>query len=97
MADRPTFLEPDGLTPSERAEVRKVFARHGFNEAIHLARQLSPDEVLFVVDSTSFFRIGESVLTHDLMAVLPGRKVWVGTEGPEWNGQLVTLGQGGPR
>jgi hypothetical protein len=71
------------LTDSERDAAARLFAEHGFDEPLVVARVTSEDERIFVVPDDALAKLPEQRLTTDLQRAL-GRKVWIVGTSPAW-------------
>jgi hypothetical protein len=76
----PTFVE----------SVRKLFSEHGVAGEIRVAEPPTLDEVIFVLSAEAAATMNERELTIALTDHLR-RKVWVTTDGPQWQGRTEPL------
>jgi hypothetical protein len=74
------------LSLDTAAKIAETFARHGVEPNLVFTVD-SPDEAIFVVKAPTF---PEAALTHDLSELLRF-KVWVTSDGPEWQDRLRPL------
>jgi hypothetical protein len=71
------------LSDQQRNETARLFAKHGFDGALRVARVTSDDERIFVVPPEALSTLPQLTLTTELQQTL-GRKVWIVAAGPEW-------------
>jgi hypothetical protein len=69
------------LTADQKQEVERLFREAGYEGPLRIARVVSEDERVFVVDQAALTALPYE-LTSQLQQAL-GRKVWI-TAGPAW-------------
>jgi hypothetical protein len=71
------------LSDAERDEAARLFAKHGFDLPLVVARVTSDDERIFVVPPDELAKLSGQSLTIELQNAL-GRKVWIVAASPSW-------------
>jgi hypothetical protein len=71
------------LTDDQRHAAERLFRVAGYDPPLRVARIVSEDERVFVVDSNAVATLPVS-LAADLQLAL-GRKVWIVPSSPEWS------------
>ena len=71
------------LTEGERDAAARLFAEHGFDQPLVVARVTSDDERIFVVPAEALAKLSEQKLVIELQQAL-GRKVWIVSANATW-------------
>lgn len=72
------------MDPFPSAAVLEVLARYGINTARRGDNAADPTEEIILVTGEEFERTDVREATLALMKVLPGKKVWVVPDDPNW-------------
>ena len=71
------------LSEAQREAAKRIFAAHGYTDALRVAQVRSEDERVFLIPATALSQLPEGALAAELQTAL-GRKVWVVADDGTW-------------